>query len=111
MIHLIISAGAGLFYGIMLPTLPRWPVLWGGIVAPLLWTGATYGFMGVLNPVMNARVDWPWFIASQFVYGLATGIVVVRSEMVPASSRAAAVATAQRRREDHDDHDQPQSSA
>jgi len=87
-IHLIISAGAGLFYGVLLPTLPRWPVLWGGIVAPLLWTGASYGFMGVLNPVMNARVDWPWFVASQIVYGLATGFVVVRSEMVPASSRA-----------------------
>lgn len=86
-IHLIISAGAGLFYGILLPTLPRWPVLWGGIVAPLLITGANYGFMGVLNPVMNARVDWPWFIASQFVFGLVTGWIVVRSEMVPASSR------------------------
>jgi len=86
-IHLVISAGAGLFYGILLPTLPRWPVLWGGIVAPLLITGANYGFMGVLNPVMNARVDWPWFIASQFVFGLVTGWIVVRSEMVPARTR------------------------
>jgi hypothetical protein len=86
-IHLIISAGAGLFYGILLPTLPRWPVLWGGIVAPILWTGASYGFMGVLNPVMNARVDWPWFVASQFVFGLVAGLVVVRSELVPADSR------------------------
>ena len=31
---------------------------------------------------MKGRVDWPWFIASQFVFGLAASIVVVRSEMV-----------------------------
>ncbi len=84
-IHSIVSAGAGLFYSILLPTLPRFPVLWGGLVAPLLWTGGIYGFMGVLNPVMNSRVDWPWFVASQVVYGLVTGLVVVRSRKVPAS--------------------------
>ncbi|MBI2825447.1 MAG: hypothetical protein HYX69_12240 [Planctomycetia bacterium] len=81
-IHALVSAGAGLCYGVLLPTLPRWPVLWGGIVAPLLWTGAVYGFMGVLNPVMNRRVDWQWFIASQFVYGILAGLVVMRSEKV-----------------------------
>jgi len=84
-IHSIVSAGAGLFYSILLPTLPRFPVVWGGVVAPLLWTGAIYGFMGVLNPLMNSRVDWPWFVASQVVYGVVTGLVVVRSRQVPAS--------------------------
>ncbi|HEY4313488.1 MAG TPA: hypothetical protein VGN12_28815 [Pirellulales bacterium] len=82
-IHTIVSATSGLFYGILLPTLPRYPVLWGGVIAPLLWTGAIYGFMGVLNPVMNSRVDWPWFIASQVVYGATAGLVVVRSKKVP----------------------------
>ena len=81
-IHGIVSAMAGLFYGILLPTLPRYPVIWGGVVAPLLWTGAVYGFMGVLNPVMNSRVDWPWFIASQVLFGLTAGLVVVRSKKV-----------------------------
>jgi hypothetical protein len=82
-LHTIVSAMAGLFYGILLPTLPRYPVIWGGVVAPLLWTGAVYGFMGVLNPVMNSRVDWPWFIASQVLFGLAAGLVVVRSKKMP----------------------------
>ncbi|HEY1601668.1 MAG TPA: hypothetical protein VGG64_18855 [Pirellulales bacterium] len=81
-IHGMVSAGAGLIYGMLLPTLPRWPALWGGIVAPLLWTGGVYSFMGVLNPVMNARVDWPWFVASQVVYGLTAGFVVVHSKTV-----------------------------
>ncbi len=83
LIHGAASLGLGLCYGIILPTLPRWPMLWGGLVAPLLWTGATYGFMGVLNPVMNELVDWNWFFLSQFVFGITTGAVVARSEKVP----------------------------
>lgn len=83
-IHGLTSLAVGLCYGIILPTLPRWPMLWGGLVGPLLWTGATYGFMGILNPVMNARVEWSWFFVSQFVFGIATGMVVARSEKVPA---------------------------
>ena len=74
-----------MIYGILLPTLPRWPVLWGGVVTPLLWTGAIHSFMAVLNPVMNSRVDWPWFVASQVVYGLVVGLVVVRSKTIPAA--------------------------
>jgi hypothetical protein len=30
--------------------------------------------------LLQERVDWPWFIASQFVFGLAAAIIVVRSE-------------------------------
>ena len=49
---------------------------------PLLWTAMSYGLMGVVNPVLQERVDWPWFIASQFVFGIVAAIVVVRSEQV-----------------------------
>jgi hypothetical protein len=38
--------------------------------------------MGVVNPVLRERVDWPWFIFSQFVFGVVASIVVVRSEMI-----------------------------
>jgi hypothetical protein len=38
--------------------------------------------MGVVNPLLQRRVDWPWFIASQFVYGVCAAVVVVRSEKV-----------------------------
>ena len=37
---------------------------------PLLWTGASYGLMGIVNPVLRGGVDWPWFIVSQFVFGV-----------------------------------------
>ena len=51
---------------------------------PLLWTGLCYGFMGIVDPLLNEFVSWPWFIASQVVYGLAMSVVVINSEKVPA---------------------------
>ncbi|MCE9556123.1 MAG: hypothetical protein K8T91_22470, partial [Planctomycetes bacterium] len=84
LIHGLTSLGVGMFFGVLLPTLPRWPIFWGGIVGPILWTGAIYSFMGVLNPELERQVDWKWFVASQFAYGLVMGIVVTRSEKVHA---------------------------
>jgi hypothetical protein len=42
-IHLTISLLVGLLYGAMLPMLPRHPILLGGFLAPLLWSGLIYG--------------------------------------------------------------------
>jgi len=82
LIHITASLFLGFFFGAILPTLPRWPVFWGGVVGPILWTAAIYSFMNVLNPVMNARVDWKWFLVSQFAYGVVAGFVIQRSEKV-----------------------------
>jgi hypothetical protein len=38
--------------------------------------------MDVVNPVLARKVDWPWFVVSQFVFGLAASIVVIRSEKI-----------------------------
>jgi hypothetical protein len=83
-IHAALSAGFGLIYGLLLPKLPSipGPVAWGGVVLPLLWTGTCYGLMGVANPVLQQRVDWPWFVVSQFVFGVAAAVVVLRSELI-----------------------------
>ena len=82
-IHAAFSVVFGLSYGVLLPTLPavRAP-LWGGLLLPLLWTGASYGLMGVANPALQMRVDWFWFIVSQFVFGMVTAVVVIRSEKI-----------------------------
>jgi hypothetical protein len=85
-IHATLSMAFGLFFGVVSPTLPPipgGPVIAGGVLMPLLWTGVCYGFMGIVNPLMQQYVSWPWFIVSQVVYGLAMSIVVVRSEKVP----------------------------
>jgi uncharacterized membrane protein YagU involved in acid resistance len=83
-IHAVLSAGFGLVYGILLPKLPTIPtsVAWGGLLMPLLWTAIAFSLMGVVNKVLQQRVDWPWFIVSQFVFGIAAAIVVHRSEKV-----------------------------
>jgi hypothetical protein len=83
-IHVVLCAVIGIVYGLLLPRLRPipGPMAWGGLLMPLLWTGVSYGLMGVVNPVLQQRVDWPWFIASQFVFGVTAAVVVVRSEMV-----------------------------
>jgi len=80
--HGLISILTGLLYAVILPMLPRRHMLWGGLVAPLLWTGLLSAVLGVINPALNARVDWMWFIASQIAFGLAAGLVVSRARPV-----------------------------
>ena len=80
--HGIISMLTGLLYAVILPMLPHRHMLWGGLIAPLLWTGFLWAFLGFINPALNARVDWGWFIVSQIAFGLATGFVVARSHRV-----------------------------
>ena len=75
-LHLLISVLVGLLYGTLLPMLPRRPVLLGGLVAPLFWSGLIYFGLGVINPVLNERINWFWFVLSQVGFGIVAGIVV-----------------------------------
>ena len=79
-IHLITSLLVGLLYGATLPMLPRRPVLLGGFIAPLLWSGLIHGILGIVNPVLNQRIDWIWFVATQVGFGIVAGLVVSRQE-------------------------------
>jgi hypothetical protein len=81
-IHITGSALVGLLYGVALPMFPRRPVLLGGILAPLFWSGILYAEMGIINPALQQRIDWKWFIASQFAFGLVAGFVVARHEKI-----------------------------
>jgi hypothetical protein len=81
-IHILASLMVGLLYGAMLPMLPRRPVLLGGIVAPLLWTGLLHSTMGIINPALDARIAWGWFVASQIFFGVVAGSVVARAERI-----------------------------
>jgi len=84
-IHLVTSLVVGLLYGAMLPMLARRPVLLGGIIAPVLWTGLLHAILGIVNPVLDARVDWFWFSLSQVGFGLVAGVIVSRQHRVPIS--------------------------
>lgn len=83
-IHLATTITFGLIYGLLLTRVTRIPapLAWGGLVLPLVWTGMSYGLMGVVNPLLQSRVDWPWFVVSQFIFGVVASVVVLRSEMV-----------------------------
>ena len=78
LIHAAGSLLIGLLYGAMLPMLPGRPVLLGGIIAPLLWTGVLHATLGLINPFLDQRIDWWWFVASQVTFGLVAGLVVAK---------------------------------
>lgn len=83
-VHAVVSLMFGAAAGLLLPRLGRIPspFAWGAMLMPLLWTAASYSMMGIVNPALQQRVDWPWFVVSQFVFGIAAAIVVVRSQQI-----------------------------
>ena len=81
-IHVVTSLLVGLLYGAMLPMFSRRPILLGGIVAPILWTGLLRSVLGLIDPLLNQLISWPWFIASQFAFGIVAGLVVVQQQRV-----------------------------
>ncbi|MCU1334059.1 MAG: hypothetical protein JWM08_3051 [Candidatus Angelobacter sp.] len=81
-IHLITSLLVGLLYGVMLPMFPRRPILLGGLIAPIMWSGLLYTTLDIINPVMNQRIDWLWFVLSQVGFGVVAGLVVSRQQRI-----------------------------
>jgi hypothetical protein len=82
LIHVAGSALVGLLYGVTLPMFPRRPMVLGGILAPIFWSGMLYATLNIIDPTLQARIDWKWFIASQFAFGLVAGFVVARHEPI-----------------------------
>ncbi len=82
LIHLLCSVLVGLLYGVALPMFPRHPILLGGLIAPVLWSALLYSILDAINPVLNQRIDWMWFVISQMGFGVAAGIVVSTQERV-----------------------------
>jgi hypothetical protein len=81
-VHGVLSLLVGLLYGVILPTLPRYPIVWAGLVAPALWTALVWSTLGIVNPLLNQRIEWHWFVASQIAFGLAAGWVIARTEPI-----------------------------
>jgi formate-dependent nitrite reductase membrane component NrfD len=81
-IHLLCSVLVGLLYGAMLPMFPRRPILLGGVIAPVLWTGLIHSVLEALDPLLNQRIDWLWFVISQIGFGIVAGIVVSKQERI-----------------------------
>ena len=80
--HGVVSILVGVLYAVILPMFPKRAALWGGIIAPLLWTGLVAATLDFVNPALNSRISWPWFIACQLGFGLVGGFVVARSTQI-----------------------------
>ena len=82
-VHGVVSTLVGLLYGAMLPMFPRRPIVLGGLIVPVLWSGMLHPILSLLNPLLASRIDWVWFIASQIAFGIVAGAVVVRQSQIP----------------------------
>jgi hypothetical protein len=81
--HGVISLLVGLLYAAILPMMPsRFTAFWGSLLAPVLWTALVASTLRLINPALNARIAWGWFIASQVAFGLITGFIVAHSKEV-----------------------------
>jgi hypothetical protein len=77
--HAVISILMGIIYAAILPMFPKHAPVWAGILMPLFWSGIIATTLDVINPALNARINWPWFIVSQLGFGLFGGYVIARS--------------------------------
>jgi hypothetical protein len=81
-IHGVTSLMVGLLYAVALPMFPRGASWHSGLVTPVLWSGLIAATLGVINPTLNERIDWGWFVGSQIAFGLACSWVVARTAKI-----------------------------
>ena len=81
-IHGVVSPLVGLLYAVLLPMFPRRAGLWSGLITPVVWSGLIASTLNIINPTLNERVDWTWFVASQVAFGLVCGYVVARTQKI-----------------------------
>jgi hypothetical protein len=80
--HVVLSALVGLLYAVLLPMFPRRAGLWSGLVTPIVWSGIVMASLDIVNPTLNGRIDWTWFVMSQIAFGLTCGYVVARTQRI-----------------------------
>ncbi len=80
--HIIISILVGIVYAVILPMFPKYAPFWAGILMPLFWSGLVATTLNVINPAMNQRISWPWFVVAQLGFGLVGGFFIARSTSI-----------------------------
>ncbi|MDG2333590.1 MAG: hypothetical protein P8Q97_05135 [Myxococcota bacterium] len=82
LLHVSFSLMLGLVYASVLPMLPGHPRLWGGLVAPLAWSGAGFVCLELVDPGSAGRIQWGVFVTLQIIFGMTAGEVISRSRPV-----------------------------
>ena len=80
--QLSLSVLVGILYAALLPIFSRRPMLTAGVFIPALMSGITWALLRAVNPLLNERIEWIWFVASQVAFGVIAGWVVSRSESI-----------------------------
>ncbi|HEX4164539.1 MAG TPA: hypothetical protein VHZ55_03625 [Bryobacteraceae bacterium] len=80
--HVVISCLVGVVYAVMLPMFPKYAPFWAGILMPLFWSGLVATTLNIVNPALNGRISWPWFVVAQLGFGLVGGYVIARSTSI-----------------------------
>ena len=78
----VLSIFVGLIYGVTIPMIPRFHLLFAAFFVPLVWSGLTWASLSVVNPALQDRIDWLWYIGAQVTFGLVAGWWIVRTEKV-----------------------------
>jgi hypothetical protein len=81
-LHAVLSMLVGVLYAVLLPMFPQRAGLWSGLITPLVWSGLVSASLDVVNPTLNGRIDWTWFVVSQIAFGLTCGFVVARTQKI-----------------------------
>jgi hypothetical protein len=81
-IHGMISLLVGVLYAITLPMFPSGATWRSGLVTPVLWSGLVASTLGLINPTLNQRINWFWFVGSQIAFGLAASWVISRTAKI-----------------------------
>jgi uncharacterized membrane protein YfbV (UPF0208 family) len=85
--HLSLSVLVGILYAALLPIFSRRPILTAWVFIPVLMSGITWALLRAVNPLLNQRIEWTWFIASQVAFGAVAGWVVSRTEPIATAQR------------------------
>jgi hypothetical protein len=80
--HGAISILVGVLYAVMLPMFPKYAPFWAGILMPVIWSGLVATTLNFVNPALNSRISWPWFIVCQLGFGLVGGYIIARSTSI-----------------------------
>jgi len=80
--HIGISILVGIIYAVMLPMFPKYAFFWAGILMPMFWSALVATTLSLINPAMNGRISWPWFVVAQLGFGLVGGFVIARSTSI-----------------------------
>lgn len=80
--HAVFSILVGIVYAVMLPMFPKYAPFWAGILMPLFWSALVAVALNLLNPALNGRISWPWFVVAQLAYGLVGGFFIARSTSI-----------------------------